>query len=441
MSSEAPLLSVCMIVKNEESNIPALLDSLSSLSCELIVVDTGSSDRTVELCKTGGAKVVEWEWCDDFAAARNVSLHHATGCWIIWLDADDRLSPTAADRITELSQGIPTKGYQFLIKNARDDESIGSRHPQLRMFPNDSRLRFKGRVHEQIAPALATCSYPIEATSIEILHTGYADPDLLKKKTARNMNLLELLHAEAALDELGFYYLGTDTLKLGDYERARDLFLECLKLLEDRSDQILRTVVPGQLAGVIEHLQGADLALETLLLHAPKDLVDWHSLQLLTAGELKVKLGEDDAALNLYEKAFDPVFSRPSRLEINSGKICKKVLAWLVRYWKTRNMSLAVALLRLLKNAMKDVEMPRSILPDLYFEHGLYGQAAELYRWCVAVDPDDVGAWAGLVTTLRLQGDPAAEEFLEVALQRFPQHALVDSAAPEDAAGSHCLDK
>jgi tetratricopeptide (TPR) repeat protein len=186
---------------------------------------------------------------------------------------------------------------------------------------------------------------------------------------------------------------------------------------------VLRTVVPGQLAVAIERVEGAKAALDSLLLNAPKDLAEWHALQIMTAGRLTTKLAGDDAALDLYEKSFDPDFSRPSRLQVENEKICKGVLAWLARYWKTKNMSLGVSLLRLLRDVMKEIETPRSALPDLYFEHGLHTRAAELYRWCVAVDRDDVGAWVGLVTTLRLQDDPAAEEFLEVALEIFPQHA------------------
>src|SRR5438034_11627278 len=86
---ERPLLSLTMIVKNEEENLGRCLASVSGIADELIVVDTGSTDRTVEIARQHGAQVYHFKWCDDFAAARNVSLQHATGRWCLHLDADE----------------------------------------------------------------------------------------------------------------------------------------------------------------------------------------------------------------------------------------------------------------------------------------------------------------------------------------------------------------
>ena len=80
-----------MIVKNEEANLAACLDPVAGLVDEIIVVDTGSSDRTKEIAAAHDAVVADFPWCDSFAAARNECLRHATGQWIFWLDADDRL--------------------------------------------------------------------------------------------------------------------------------------------------------------------------------------------------------------------------------------------------------------------------------------------------------------------------------------------------------------
>jgi glycosyltransferase involved in cell wall biosynthesis len=83
--------SLCMIVKNEEANLAECLKSAADLFNEIVVVDTGSSDQTKETAAAFGAKVFDFPWCDSFAAARNESIKHATGEWIFWLDADDRL--------------------------------------------------------------------------------------------------------------------------------------------------------------------------------------------------------------------------------------------------------------------------------------------------------------------------------------------------------------
>ena len=84
-----------MIVRDEEKNLVRCLKSVVPVVDELIIVDTGSKDNTIDIAKEFGAKVFLFEWCDDFAAARNESLKHATGDWILQLDADDELLPTS----------------------------------------------------------------------------------------------------------------------------------------------------------------------------------------------------------------------------------------------------------------------------------------------------------------------------------------------------------
>src|SRR5205823_1109121 len=82
-------LSVCLIVKNEERFLAQSLKSVREIAQQIVVVDTGSTDRTVEIAKEFGAEVHSFTWCDDFSAARNVALEHATGDWVLALDADE----------------------------------------------------------------------------------------------------------------------------------------------------------------------------------------------------------------------------------------------------------------------------------------------------------------------------------------------------------------
>src|SRR5438132_13758737 len=91
-----PRRSLCMIVRNEEQNLAACLESVADLMDEIVVVDTGSNDRTGDVARRFGARVFDFPWVDSFAAARNESLRRATGDWIFWLDADERIN--APDR-------------------------------------------------------------------------------------------------------------------------------------------------------------------------------------------------------------------------------------------------------------------------------------------------------------------------------------------------------
>ena len=86
-------LSACVIVKNEEKNLPQWLSSMAQLADEMIVVDTGSEDNTKSLAHHAGAKVFDFTWVDDFAAAKNFAIEQATGDWILFLDADEYFAP------------------------------------------------------------------------------------------------------------------------------------------------------------------------------------------------------------------------------------------------------------------------------------------------------------------------------------------------------------
>src|ERR1700728_350580 len=99
-------VSLCIIARNEAANLAACLGPLTAIVSEVIVVDTGSTDDTRAIALASGARVFEFPWCDDFAAARNESLRHATGEWVLWMDADDRVDEPNRQRLRELFAGL-----------------------------------------------------------------------------------------------------------------------------------------------------------------------------------------------------------------------------------------------------------------------------------------------------------------------------------------------
>src|SRR5262249_3911812 len=137
--------------------IEACLRSAAGLFDETVVVDTGSTDRTREIAAALGAKVFDFAWCDSFAAARNACLEHASGDWIFWLDADDRLDDANREKLRALLAGLGTHNTAYSMKCVCLPDPVSNSTTvvdHVRLFRNHPRLRWEYRVHEQILPAV-----------------------------------------------------------------------------------------------------------------------------------------------------------------------------------------------------------------------------------------------------------------------------------------------
>src|SRR5271157_4332283 len=139
-----------MIVKNEAQNLAPCINSVKEVVDEIIVVDTGSADHTKEVAKHLGAKVFDFPWRDDFSAARNESIRHATGDYILWLDADDRMDPSEVDKLRVLKRMLdPRKNKAYcLVLNSQSPIDGETLFHHMRIFPNIPGAAFEGRVHE-----------------------------------------------------------------------------------------------------------------------------------------------------------------------------------------------------------------------------------------------------------------------------------------------------
>jgi glycosyltransferase involved in cell wall biosynthesis len=144
------LLSVCMIVKNEEEFLEKCLASLGSLADEVVIGDTGSTDKTPEIARDWGARVLTIPWTNNFAAARNTVLDHAHGKWILSIDADERIHPISKTDILPAFQDVSKIAFQsFLLPK----KGLTPRHA-IRIFRNDPRIRYRGIIHENIISGL-----------------------------------------------------------------------------------------------------------------------------------------------------------------------------------------------------------------------------------------------------------------------------------------------
>lgn len=219
-------LSLCMIVRNEKSNIIRCLSSVQKLADELIVVDTGSVDQTPWLARQAGAKVFFHPWQDDFSAARNFSLEQATSDWILFLDADEELAPCSKQHLDELLATGNVDGYFLKITNYIGKDGWVESCPDLvfRLFRNSKDYRFYGAIHEQIADVILAKNPPAAfqiAPGLEIIHYGYLDEQInSKNKKSRN---LQLLHKELEAqphNQLLRYHYGVELFRAEKYHEA-----------------------------------------------------------------------------------------------------------------------------------------------------------------------------------------------------------------------------
>ncbi|WP_169738603.1 TPR domain-containing glycosyltransferase [Desulfofalx alkaliphila] len=226
-----------MIVKNEEHYLKRCLSSAKELVDEIIIVDTGSTDGTLEIANNFGHKVAKVPWANDFSLARNHSLDLATCEWIIYLDADEELVIDDKDKFKELLRRKDVEGYFFNIINFTSDTPGGQRikHTNLRLFKNRPQYRFKGALHEQIIPSILEFNpnAKLLGTDITIIHHGYKNKDIeLKDKNTRNLNILKNQLNKDAENVFLRYNFAVSLLRNKQLEEAINEFEKIYKKLD-----------------------------------------------------------------------------------------------------------------------------------------------------------------------------------------------------------------
>ncbi len=225
-----PSVSLCMIVRDEESSLSACLQSVCGAVDEIVIVDTGSSDRTLEVAKQYGARCYSIDWEHDFAAARNVSLSHATKDFILVLDGDEVWLPESSAALRRALLAHPGAGGFFVhVHNQTDADDIEETEVSLnvRLFRNQPEYRFSGALHEQIAETILAgpTGGVLVDSQINILHLGYMKRTVEEKqKKQRNLQIaLKEFEAHPG-DGFRAFNLGVEYVRLKDWEKALATF-------------------------------------------------------------------------------------------------------------------------------------------------------------------------------------------------------------------------
>lgn len=228
------LLSLCMIVKNEDKVLDRCLASVKSLVDEIIIVDTGSTDRTKEIAAKYTDNIYSFEWDSDFAAARNESIRHALGRWILILDADEYVQPTGHDKLRqylEENRNDQPCGLILSVMNyggSGHDESNVTESTGARLFINNHSIRYIEPIHEQLTSDYGTplfTPYPFV-----IHHTGYTTQVVREKnKSERNLSILEKMNKGDQLNSPYFcFVLGNEYASANREDDALDVYRRSL---------------------------------------------------------------------------------------------------------------------------------------------------------------------------------------------------------------------
>ncbi|MGE6577808.1 glycosyltransferase [Paenibacillus xylanexedens] len=299
-------ISLCMIVKDEAGSLQRCLNAVRDVVDEIIVVDTGSVDDTTEIARLHGAVVIRTEWNGDFSEARNLSLAAATKPWILVLDADEVWVQTPQMK-TELMRLLAASrddvwGYWIQVTSLLGVS--GEEHVTdavCRLFRNDPRIAFQGRIHEEIASSMmALAPQGVLHSGLEVIHYGYLEQAITaKNKGARNMQLIRsALNQEGDQPEL-LYALAAEWFQQAKYDEALRLLQPLLAQLTPEcgyhSDLVLKTAYAWRESGSPER------ALAVVEAWAPvyEDFPD-----LLELGAvLELDQGREDVALNWLKQA------------------------------------------------------------------------------------------------------------------------------------------
>ncbi len=259
------MLSICIITKNEEQNIKRCLSCLSDTELEIIVVDTGSIDRTKEIAREYTDFVYDFAWKDDFAAAKNYAISKASNEYVMVIDSDEFLEKTDLVQLEELIEAHPDDVGRIRRINVFSRDGVGQENREwLNRIFSKKKFHYEGRIHEQVVPYKGD-TYDTYQTPVTILHTGYDLPmEERRKKAERNALLLqkELENWEEKYPGITYeaekyqissrqaeqisyilYQLGKSAYMAQDYEKACDYFARGLSFdLNPRLEYVIDMV-------------------------------------------------------------------------------------------------------------------------------------------------------------------------------------------------------
>lgn len=231
-------ISICIIAKNEEQHIEECLKRLKPYHYEIVLIDTGSTDKTLEFAAKYTDNIYHFDWINDFSAAKNFAVSKATNDWILSIDCDEYVETIDETALQKLIARFPQSAGRILIRNRlTENGQISYEQVRVTRFFNRKYFHFEGVIHEQVekSDTLLTDSAdtyvgakspkPTYPAPITVLHVGYdGSEEEMYAKSLRNIELLEQELQRTGPDAYLYYQLGQSCMKLKDYEKAYEWF-------------------------------------------------------------------------------------------------------------------------------------------------------------------------------------------------------------------------
>ena len=433
LTQATPRLSICLIVKNEEKFLGQCLASACVLASQIVVVDTGSTDRTVEIAKEHGAEVHHFPWNDDFAAARNAALERATGDWVLALDADEELMPDQAQTLVQEMQTAGVMAFRLpIIDKGREEEGC-SYVP--RLFRNAPGLFFLGRVHEQAFSSIEVRCQEWGLRHVlgksALLHHGYVKEVMQSRdKIARNLRLLKLALEELPGEPNLLMSLGLELVRSGEREAGLPHYWEAVELLGAKpAAQIVPELRETLLSQLATHLMAArDFAGVARLFQTPLaktgGLSASHHFSLgLACMELKQPAEAAEQMRQCLAKRSQPALSPVNKEILKGGP--SHCLAICLGALQQKD-----AAARAFADALRDEPSSRRVRLDFARFQAGNGQpleALKLLNDLTAENPSEAAVWqlGGQIALSRVEFLEFARDWTGEAQKHFPDHSSI----------------
>lgn len=293
-------ISVCMIGKNEERFLEGCLQKLEPYGFEIIFVDTGSTDTTREIACRYTDKVYDFEWVNDFSAARNFSAEQASNDWVLALDCDEYLDEINIEETLQLMnanvKGVGTFKIENLIRNG---DAIGKSYQKVGRIYNRKYSKFHGLIHEQVRQLDGSVTYLYDLP-MKIVHYGYfLETEETKRKNDRNIVLLMEEIKRAPNEPYYYFQLGQSYAAINDYEKVFQYLHQGLELGPDPNQEYVQHMLIDY-GNAMLHTGRYALAMNMERMY---DILSEYSDYLFMMGKMYYANQQPMKALELFVKA------------------------------------------------------------------------------------------------------------------------------------------